>query len=403
MMQMLCISRAETHPFQGYDPCEVAYHFCGDVAIVIETLAKYIQTTSTFSAKETSNLKNRVTDLENDLKVVLGLEPEVLVGDSIGTLLNRIIIAGRKLQTSSESSRRLATLIEDLIKDIENLLRNLTGPELDRTMIPEIELKIWSQEEQFNSLINKSGEEVMHKSRPASDLLMPLLDGIGRTISEVLSLLGLKSCFRMPQEVTSPAPPVQKTSINIAKAHSPITSSNDGTGIASLTPYLLGTRLFPSNFAFEKPLRTTHAGKYVCTFHAYGCKSIFESKIVWKVHINVQHMRLETWRCDFDHGAIQPPPIPMPLPALPETQVENVVASGMGKRKISSSRITKALEPTTPQPEQEQDSDSDWNSPGKKGSRKRSKTDYFPQPEAPPSASSSLTHLEMPEPSYHEF
>ena len=144
IMQTLYISRAEMHPFQSHELCEFAYQVCADVAVV---------------------------------KVALELKPEVPAGESIRTLLKRTIVACRKLQTSSKPSRRLARLIEVLIKDLENLWGNLIGRKLNRAMIPEIELMIWSQEEQFNNLINKAGEEVTHKSRTGSDLLMPLLSG----------------------------------------------------------------------------------------------------------------------------------------------------------------------------------------------------------------------------------
>ena len=402
MMQTHFMSKAEMHLYQNYDQCEVAYQVCSDVAIVIETLAKYIQTTSRFSERDISDLKNRVADLENDVNIALGLKQEVAktntnweyikpklpVGDGIRTLLTRAMVASRKLQTSSEPSRRLATLLEVLIKDLENLLRNLTGRKLDRTMITEIELKIWSQEEQFNNLISKSGEEGSHKSRASTDLLMPLLLGIGRTISEVLSLLGLSSSFRIPAE-ESPAPRerVPRTAtraIKIAKAYSPTSSSGTSTGMASLMPCTHCAMSFPSDSTLKKHVLATHTRPFVCTFHAYGCESTVGSKNEWKRHINVQHMRSETWRCDIGTCALQncafhhpTPPLPMPVSAPLPAQapiVENGIASVTRKRKSGVGRISELLEPSNPVPKQEPESDADMEWSPKKG-RKRSKTD----------------------------
>ena len=399
MMQTLHMSRSEMHNYQtqGYDNCEIAYQVCADVAIVIETLAKYIQTTSRFSERDISDLKSRVADLESDVNIALGLKAEVAknppnweyikpklpVGDGIRTLLTRAMVASRKLQQSSEPSRRLATLLEVLFKDLENLLRNLTGRKLDRTMITEIELKIWSQEEQFNSLINKSGEEGTHRSRTSSDLLMPLLHGIGRTISEVLALLGLNSSFRMPEEAPAPRERVNRTAtraIKIAKAYSPTSSSNNSTGMASLMPCTHCAMSFPSDSTLKKHVLATHTRPFVCTFHGYGCDSTVGSKNEWKRHINVQHMRSETWRCDIGTCALQnctfqPPPAPVPMSMAAEPIIENGIASATRKRKSGVHRIPEFLEPSTPTPKQEAESDADFEWPGKKG-RKRSKTDY---------------------------
>ncbi|KAL2044244.1 hypothetical protein N7G274_002949 [Stereocaulon virgatum] len=403
MMQTHYMSKAEMHLYQGYDHCEAAYQICSDVAIVIETLAKYIQTTLRFSERDISDLKNRVADLENDVNVALGLKqdvaknnpnweyikPKLPVGDGIRTLLTRATVASRKLQTTSEPSRRLASMLDVLIRDLENLLRNLAGRKLDRTMITEIELKIWSQEEQFNNLISKSGEEVTHKNRAAGDLLMPLLLGIGRTISEVLSLLGLNSSFRVPAE-ESPAPRerVPRTAtraIKIAKAYSPTSSSSTSTGMASLMPCTHCAMSFPSDSTLKKHVLATHTRPFVCTFHAYGCESTVGSKNEWKRHINVQHMRSETWRCDIgtcalQNCAFQPPPPPMPMPvSVPAPAqipiVENGIASATRKRKSGLGRISEIMETNNHAPKQELESDADMEWSPRKG-RKRSKTDY---------------------------
>lgn len=59
-----------------------------------------------------------------------------------------------------------------------------------------------------------------------------------------------------------------------------------------------------SESALKKHVLASHTRPFVCTFHRYGCSSTVGSKNEWKRHINVQHMHLETWRCDV--GACAP-------------------------------------------------------------------------------------------------
>ena len=50
----------------------------------------------------------------------------------------------------------------------------------------------------------------------------------------------------------------------------------------------------------KKHTRKIHEMPYVCIFRAYGCKEFFGTKNEWVRHVRVQHLRLETWRCELD-------------------------------------------------------------------------------------------------------
>ncbi|KAK4695485.1 hypothetical protein P7C71_g2279, partial [Lecanoromycetidae sp. Uapishka_2] len=67
---------------------------------------------------------------------------------------------------------------------------------------------------------------------------------------------------------------------------------------------------FPSDSTLKKHVLAIHTRPFICTFHRYGCDSTVGSKNEWKRHINVQHMRLETWRCDI--GTCAPAPDDFP-------------------------------------------------------------------------------------------
>lgn len=58
--------------------------------------------------------------------------------------------------------------------------------------------------------------------------------------------------------------------------------------------------LFPSDSTLKKHVLSTHTRPFTCTFQSYGCTATVGSKNEWKRHINVQHLHLETWRCDLD-------------------------------------------------------------------------------------------------------
>lgn len=57
---------------------------------------------------------------------------------------------------------------------------------------------------------------------------------------------------------------------------------------------------FPSDSTLKKHVLSTHTRPFICTFQRYGCKATVGSKNEWKRHINVQHLHLETWRCDLE-------------------------------------------------------------------------------------------------------
>ena len=81
--------------------------------------------------------------------------------------------------------------------------------------------------------------------------------------------------------------------------------------------------LFPSDSTLKKHILSTHTRPFVCTFQRYGCNATVGSKNEWKRHINVQHLHLETWRCDLDGCA------------LPTAAVNG--ASGQEKHKTGAS------------------------------------------------------------------
>ena len=66
------------------------------------------------------------------------------------------------------------------------------------------------------------------------------------------------------------------------------------------TPCAHCSSLFPSDSTLKKHVLSTHTRPFVCTFERYGCNATVGSKNEWKRHINVQHLHLETWRCDLD-------------------------------------------------------------------------------------------------------
>lgn len=67
---------------------------------------------------------------------------------------------------------------------------------------------------------------------------------------------------------------------------------------ANMLPCPHCSQRFPSDSTLKKHILASHTRPFICTFHNYGCDSTVGSKNEWKRHINVQHMHLETWRCD---------------------------------------------------------------------------------------------------------
>lgn len=91
---------------------------------------------------------------------------------------------------------------------------------------------------------------------------------------------------------------------------------------------------FPSDSTLKKHVLATHTRPFICTFNRYGCDSTVGSKNEWKRHINVQHMRLETWRCDI--GACAPAIDEAPFGrSQPSTQVPTPSASGLSQDALS--------------------------------------------------------------------
>lgn len=92
-----------------------------------------------------------------------------------------------------------------------------------------------------------------------------------------------------------PAPNPNKVAKKTAKTQVPSPSST-----RNHTPCTHCPSLFPSDSTLKKHVLSTHTRPFICTFQRYGCNATVGSKNEWKRHINVQHLHLETWRCDLD-------------------------------------------------------------------------------------------------------
>lgn len=92
-----------------------------------------------------------------------------------------------------------------------------------------------------------------------------------------------------------PAQGPNKVTKKAAKTQVPSPSST-----RNHTPCAHCESLFPSDSTLKKHILSTHTRPFVCTFQRYGCNATVGSKNEWKRHINVQHLHLETWRCDLD-------------------------------------------------------------------------------------------------------
>ena len=57
---------------------------------------------------------------------------------------------------------------------------------------------------------------------------------------------------------------------------------------------------FDSATKLRKHMRKEHIRPFPCIFAEYGCNSVFGTKNEWSRHVKVQHLRLETWRCNID-------------------------------------------------------------------------------------------------------
>lgn len=94
---------------------------------------------------------------------------------------------------------------------------------------------------------------------------------------------------------TFPAQNPTKVAKKTAKTQVPSPSST-----RNHTPCTHCPSTFPSDSTLKKHVLSTHTRPFICTFQRYGCKATVGSKNEWKRHINVQHLHLETWRCDLE-------------------------------------------------------------------------------------------------------
>ena len=92
-----------------------------------------------------------------------------------------------------------------------------------------------------------------------------------------------------------PAPNPTKVAKKTAKPQVPSPSSTRNN-----TPCTHCPSTFPSDSTLKKHVLSTHTRPFICTFQRYGCNATVGSKNEWKRHINVQHLHLETWRCDLE-------------------------------------------------------------------------------------------------------
>ena len=102
-----------------------------------------------------------------------------------------------------------------------------------------------------------------------------------------------------PKGPAFPAQSQSKVAKKPARAQIPSPSST-----RNHTPCAHCPSLFPSDSTLKKHVLSTHTRPFICTFQRYGCNATVGSKNEWKRHINVQHLHLETWRCDLDACAL---------------------------------------------------------------------------------------------------
>ena len=110
----------------------------------------------------------------------------------------------------------------------------------------------------------------------------------------------------------------------------PIIHHQSNRNGANMLPCTHCSQRFPSDSTLKKHILASHTRPFICTFHNYGCDSTVGSKNEWKRHINVQHMHLETWRCDI--GAC----------AAPACATDDLQQNG---RRISSSQTASIAGP----------------------------------------------------------
>ena len=111
---------------------------------------------------------------------------------------------------------------------------------------------------------------------------------------------------------------------------------------------------FSSESALKKHVLASHTRPFLCTFHRYGCSSTVGSKNEWKRHINVQHMHLETWRCDIGacvapssetkdrRNGVQPAPMATSGPVYHEFDRKDLFTQHLKRMHAPSSSASRA-------------------------------------------------------------
>ena len=103
---------------------------------------------------------------------------------------------------------------------------------------------------------------------------------------------------RRPRQIKSPVSQAAKPTKIAKKTPKSVASSPSAIRNSNSLPCPHCSVFYPSDSALKKHILASHTRPFICTFHKYGCSSTVGSKNEWKRHINVQHMHLETWRCD---------------------------------------------------------------------------------------------------------
>ena len=137
------------------------------------------------------------------------------------------------------------------------------------------------------------------------------------------------------QRSKGPAFPAQSPN-KIAKKHAK-TQVPSPSSTRNHTPCSHCQSHFPSDSTLKKHVLSTHTRPFICTFQRYGCNATVGSKNEWKRHINVQHLHLETWRCDLDACAFPGKPAsgPSGQEKQPNCTSSSAVSASPGKKANS--------------------------------------------------------------------
>lgn len=77
-------------------------------------------------------------------------------------------------------------------------------------------------------------------------------------------------------------------------------SDQVGSGLKTNNQCPICNKAYDTESKLRKHIHKEHDRPYPCIFAQYGCNSNFGTKNEWARHVKVQHLRLETWRCDID-------------------------------------------------------------------------------------------------------